>query len=271
MIEAARAGIAIKRVLITGGNRGIGAALAQVHAAHGYHVLVGARQPATAAQVVDAIRAAGGQAEVVPLDVADPASIERAAAQVEAGGSLDRLINNAGTVVVDLFERQPLDAVRAMFEVNVLGLIDLTQRLLPGMLARRTGHIVNHGSIAQVGVPTHTTYSATKAAVLALSDGLRRELRGTGVRVTCLVTPVVESAMARQVSEGAVRAGSYRLYMPPARRWLATETYAQRAFRALERAPAQYTTSQGRLFLGLHRWAPRWLFDFVMGRMFSRQ
>jgi short-subunit dehydrogenase len=256
--------------LITGANRGIGAELARVHAAHGYEVLVGARQLSSATEVVSAIRASGGQADGVELNLADPASIERACQQVLAGGPVDRLINNAGAVVVDLFELQPLAAVRAMFEVNVFGLIDLTQRLLPRMLARRSGHIVNHGSIAQVGVPTHTTYSASKAAVLALSDGLRRELRGTGVWVTCLLTPMVETAMARQTSEGAVRLGSYRLRLPPPRRWLSANTYAQRVFQALERAPAHYTTGQGRWFLRLHHWAPRWLFDFIVGRMFLR-
>jgi short-subunit dehydrogenase len=220
---------------------------------------------------VESIRASGQHAEALELDLADPASIERAAAGVIASGPVDRLINNAGMVVVDLFERQPLAAVRTMFEVNVLGLIDLTQRLLPGMIARRAGHIVNHGSIAWVGMPTHTTYSATKAAVISLSDGLRRELRGTGVKVTCLLTPAVATAMAETTAEGASRPGLFRLQVPSSKRWLPAHTYAQRVFRALEKAPAHYTTGEGRLFLWLYRWAPGWLFDLVVRRMFTRE
>jgi short-subunit dehydrogenase len=261
----------MKRVLITGANRGIGAELAKVHAANGYHVLIGVRQPSSAVELVNSIRANGHQADSVELDLTNPTSIEQAAQQVLATGPLDRLINNAGAVVVDLFERQTLSAVRAMFEVNILGLIDLTQRLLPGMIARGIGHIVNHGSIAYVGMPTHTTYSASKAAVLALSDGLRRELRGTGVKVTCLLTPVVATNMAETTSQGSSQPGRYQLQVPSSRRWLPAQVYAQRVFRALERAPAHYTTGEGHLFMLLYRWAPRWLFDLFVAHMFHRE
>jgi NAD(P)-dependent dehydrogenase (short-subunit alcohol dehydrogenase family) len=81
----------------------------------------------------------------------------------------------------------PAEQVRKLFELNVLGLIDLTQRALRGMLARKRGHIVNVASVAgYVSAPPISVYSASKFAVLGFSDGLRRELNGRGVAVTCV-------------------------------------------------------------------------------------
>ena len=258
-----------KNVLITGANRGIGLALARVHAARGFRVLVGARTVASAKAVVESIRSDGGRAEAVELNLTDRSSIERAAGYVDADGPLDRLINNAGVDLVDLLERQDPDAIRSMFEVNVVGLIDLTRRLLPAMISRGAGHIVNNASISYVGMPTRTTYSATKGAVVAFSDGLRRELRGTGVRVTCLVTPLVVTRMSEDASRDSDRPGVYRMRMPSATRWLSAEAYAERVFRALAGAPAHHTTSLARPLVWVHRHAPR-LLDFIVGRMFRR-
>jgi len=99
------------------------------------------------------------------------------------------LVNNAGIGWTGLVEDMSAPQVRKVFEVNVLGLIDLTQRVLPGMLERRHGHIVNVSSIAGwVSVPPLSVYSSTKFAVIGFTDGLRRELVGKGV-TAALVNP----------------------------------------------------------------------------------
>jgi len=110
-------------------------------------------------------------------------------ALVAAVGSVDVLVNNAGLGYSGLVEAMGPTDVRRLFEINVLGLIDLTMRVLPGMLDRRRGHIVNVASIAgYISSPPLTVYSATKFAVQGFTDGLRRELIGRGVGVT-LINP----------------------------------------------------------------------------------
>lgn len=110
-------------------------------------------------------------------------------ALVAAAGEVDVLVNNAGLGYSGLVETMPAFEVRRLFEINVLGLIDLTQRVLPGMLSRRRGHIVNVSSVAgYVSSPPFTVYAATKFAVNGFTDGLRRELAGRGVGVT-LINP----------------------------------------------------------------------------------
>lgn len=119
----------------------------------------------------------------------DVSSNDDRAALVDAAGPVDILVNNAGLGYSGLVETMPAFEVRRLFEINVLGLIDLTQRVLPGMLERRRGHIVNVSSIAgYVSSPPLTVYAATKFAVNGFTDGLRRELAGRGVGVT-LINP----------------------------------------------------------------------------------
>jgi NAD(P)-dependent dehydrogenase (short-subunit alcohol dehydrogenase family) len=107
----------------------------------------------------------------VPADVADDAD---RAVLVKQCDPVDVLVNNAGVGWKGVVETMPPDKVRQLFDVNVLALIDLTQRVLPGMLERRRGHIVNVGSIAgYVAAPGETVYCATKFAVQGFTDGLR--------------------------------------------------------------------------------------------------
>src|SRR5204863_7400198 len=104
-------------------------------------------------------------------------------------GTIDVLINNAGLGWHGLVEDMTPAMARQLVDINVIALIDLTQRVLPGMLERGSGHIVNMGSIAgYVGVPGEAVYSATKWAVQGFTDGLRREVQHRGVDVT-LIAP----------------------------------------------------------------------------------
>ena len=105
-------------------------------------------------------------------------------------------INNAGQMTGGLLEEQDMAAMYAMFQVNLVAVAHLTARVLPGMLARGHGKIVNNASISGYAhFPAATTYAASKAGVVALTESLRRELRGTGVDTLHLITPGVNTEM----------------------------------------------------------------------------
>jgi short-subunit dehydrogenase len=144
---------------------------------------------------------AARQSGITPFvaDVSDP---EGRAALVEAAGEVDILVNNAGVGWGGLVENMPAESVRQLFEVNVLALIDLTQRVLPGMLQRSRGHLVNVASVASwVATPGLSVYSSTKFAVQGFSDGLRRELLGRGVAVTTINPGPVATRFASRGDE----------------------------------------------------------------------
>ena len=192
-----------RTALVTGANRGIGRALTEALAARPLaRVLAGVRDPGAFAPIAPT---AGASPEVRPvhLDLSSRASIDAAA---DALGSdldgLDVLVNNAGQFVGGLLEEQDTGQVYAMVQVNLAAVIHLTQRVLPGMLARGRGTIVNNASIVGYAhMPAVTTYSATKAGVVAFSEALRREVDGTGVQVLHVVTPGVDTAMLDATDE----------------------------------------------------------------------
>jgi short-subunit dehydrogenase len=164
------------RVVVTGASTGIGRVTALRVARKGARVWAAARDEGR----LEAL--AGEHAGIVPVpsDVADDAD---RAALVKEAEPVDVLVNNAGIGWNGVVESMPPEKVRQLFDVNVLALIDLTQRVLPGMLERRRGHIVNVGSMAgYVAAPGETVYSATKFAVQGFTDGLRREVARRGVR-----------------------------------------------------------------------------------------
>jgi short-subunit dehydrogenase len=182
--------------LVTGASSGIGEDIAVQLAKKGARVWATARSE-------DALRAVASRQsgiEVFPADITDEGA---RAAVVEAAGPVDVLINNAGIGWNGLVEDMPFSAVRQLYEVNVLALIDLTQRALPGMLERKRGHIVNIASVASfVATPPLTVYSSTKFAVQGFTDGLRRELLGRGVAVTSINPGPVATRFFARADEG---------------------------------------------------------------------
>lgn len=167
-------------VVVTGASSGIGRATALLLASKGARVTAVARSSGPLDEL------AAESAGITPL-VADLTLDAGRAALVDAAGAVDVLVNNAGIGWLGQVEDMPAEQVRKLFDINVLALVDLTQRVLPGMLSRRRGHIVNVASVASwVSIPPLTVYSATKFAVQGFSDGLRREVAGRGVRVTTI-------------------------------------------------------------------------------------
>lgn len=186
-------------ILVTGANRGIGRAIvARLAAGPAQLVLAGVREP-------DAFAPLTGRAEVRPvrMDLSGRAAIDDCVdALGEQFAAVDVLVNNAGQMTGGLLEEQDMDAVYAMFQVNLLAVAHLTHRALPAMLSRGSGKIVNNASISGYAYfPGATTYAATKAGVVALSESLRRELRGTGVSVLTVITPGVNTDMLSATEE----------------------------------------------------------------------
>lgn len=179
--------------LVTGASTGIGLACAERLAKLGYRVYAGVRNEA------DAGRLAGlGSGRIVPvrLDVTDEAQIRSVRTQVEAargGGGLDVLVNNAGIAVAGPLEFLPLDQFRRVHEINVVGLLAVTQAFLP-LLRRVRGRIINIGSISgRVANPFVGAYAASKHAVEALTDSLRVEVAEWGVEVILIEPGVIQT------------------------------------------------------------------------------
>lgn len=174
--------------VVTGASRGIGLAVARALAANGAHVAMIARTERVLRAEATAI---GSRAVAVPCDIARAESVAdavRAIAHTFESGP-DVLVNNAGTFTLAPIDQVDPDAFGAELETNLVAPLRLIRAFLPGMKARRDGHIVTIGSIADREVfPANATYAPSKHGARALHEVLRLETRGTGVRAT-LISP----------------------------------------------------------------------------------
>jgi short-subunit dehydrogenase len=165
------------RVLVTGASRGIGRAIARLFVEQGYEVLGTSRTP-------DAIVERIASLTYLPLELRNPASV---AALAGAAGPVDILINNAGESQIWPGADIPLDRLRALYEANIFGTVGLIQAILPGMLGRRSGLIINIGSMTgKFSVPFQSGYASSKAALGAYTWSLRNEVRAFGVDAVML-------------------------------------------------------------------------------------
>lgn len=182
-------------IVVTGASTGMGAATAKELARRGFHVLAGVRREIDA----DALR--GDGIEPLILDITVESDVAAAAGRVAAdplGRPLRALINNAGIGVPGPVEALPIAEWRRQFEVNLFGHVAMTQALLPS-LRHSSGTVVNISSIGgKVALPTYAAYAGSKFALEALSDSLRREVRGSGVKVVVVQPGAVKTEIAER-------------------------------------------------------------------------
>jgi NAD(P)-dependent dehydrogenase (short-subunit alcohol dehydrogenase family) len=189
-----------KVILVTGASSGIGLASARALAHEGARVVLAARSLATLQAEAATIRAGGNDALAVHLDVADPASVERAVAHIlDRLGHVDVAINFAGNGGgLGLWQEAPADQLRAMIDTHLLGAERVARALLPAMLQRGSGRIVNVAStVGWAPMPAAAAYSAAKAAVLAFSEALHGELRDRGIAVCVFAPPHTNTQAGR--------------------------------------------------------------------------
>ncbi len=174
--------------LITGASGGIGLELARLFAAGGYDLVLVARSTTKLEELAGELRKHGAAVRVLAKDLARPESPEEVFRELEAAGvAVDVLVNNAGFATYGPFAETDLQKELEELQLNVVTLTHLTKKLLPGMLARRRGGVLNLASTAgfQPG-PLMAVYYATKAYVISFSEALAEELSGTGVTVSVL-------------------------------------------------------------------------------------
>jgi short-subunit dehydrogenase len=252
------------RALVTGASSGIGAAYARALRARGERVVLVARR---VDRLESLARELGGDSHaiVVPCDLASPGSAQALRDGLEARGiAVDVLVNNAGLGNTAPFEAQRLEAIRAMLDLNVRALVELTHAFLAGMRARGRGRIVNVASNAAFQpVPYLTVYAATKSFVLSFTEGLAEELRGTGVRVQALC-PGITATEFLEVAE--TRRGLLVTRMP----MMTAEQVVEASLRGLDagrvRVVAGWTNRL--LAFAAQRLAPRALARRVAGELY---
>ena len=197
-----------KVALITGASSGIGAATALKLAAQGVKVGLAARRIDKLQALEAQIKAAGGQATSIKMDVVDLASVQAGAEQlVGTYGGIDILFNNAGLMPISDVETLKVDEWHRMVDVNVKGVLNSTAAALPHLKQRGEGHIVNTSSIAGRKVfPGLSVYCATKHAIAAFSEGLRLEIAPKhNIRVTCIQPGAVDTELFEQISDTGYR------------------------------------------------------------------
>ncbi len=176
-----------KVVLITGASSGFGEDAARLFAREGCRVVLAARRLDRLQAMADKIQREGGEALAVPVDITNRADIENMVqTTLVVYEQIDILFNNAGIGRVAWFEdHTPERDIELLIQVNLIGLMQVTRSVLPHMLARRQGHIINMSSMAgQIAAPLITSYNASKFGVRGFTDALRREVAPLGIKVS---------------------------------------------------------------------------------------
>ncbi|HEX8230848.1 MAG TPA: SDR family oxidoreductase [Chloroflexia bacterium] len=192
-------------VVLTGASSGIGRETALRLAKRGAKVVVAARRDEALDDLVEEVRAAGGEATSVPTDVSVYSEVQALAnAAVETYGRIDTWVNNAGVLIVGEFENIELEDARTLFDINFWGEVHGVKAVLPIMREQGAGTIINVTSVtAQRPLPLMSVYSASKAALNGFSQAVRSELEGTGIELCILMpasidTPLYQNALTTE-------------------------------------------------------------------------
>lgn len=235
--------------IVTGGGRGIGRAIASSLVREGLTVWIADVDDAFGS---DTARAIG--ASFIHLDVRDPDAWRAAVDRIRRDdGPVEILVNNAGIMPIGAFLTQDPAADRRQFDINLWGVANGLRAVLPGMIALGRGHVVNVASVAgRVGTPHAAMYSATKHAVIGLTEAVRHEVRSTGVRLSYVLPSLVETELI---------AGTGRPIWPPVSR---PEHVADAVVDALKTGRVEiYVPRAGRLSVLLPALLPRRLTERI--------
>jgi short-subunit dehydrogenase len=176
-------------ILVTGASSGIGEATVRLFARQGYRIGMGARRLDRLEKLADEIYQGGGEALPVSADLSRLEDIQQLVGNtLDQFGQIDVLLNNAGFGRLGwLEELDPVQDIQAQLQVNLVALAQMTREVLPHMIERRSGHIINMASIAGlVATPTYSIYAASKFGVRGFTEGLRRDVSVFGIRVSAL-------------------------------------------------------------------------------------
>lgn len=180
--------IAGKTVLLTGASRGLGVYIARALAKEQATVVCVSRSKSGLEQTCDVIQSVGGKGISIPFDMKNVSQLSLLTQQIqEVVGPIDILINNAGIEIHRAFVDYSTEEIQSVFQTNLLAAMELTRLLLPSMMERGSGRIVNIASLAgKKGVAYNSIYSASKAGLIMWTDAMRQELIGTGVNISVI-------------------------------------------------------------------------------------
>ena len=235
--------------LITGANRGIGLGVAKMAATEGARLHLVSRAPMDNLESF-LIKTGAKEVKFYTADLSTREGIDKLIQQL-AEVKIDILFNNAGLLTGGLIEEQPLDDIYSMFQVNVNALVHLTRALIPGMVQRKKGKIINNASVsAFMHFPCASTYAASKAAVVAFTDCIEAELSDTGVTTLCLITPGIKTRMFDEIDK------KYSKNFDIPKDSISTDAYAEKIKSAII-DDKKYLLPDGTTSIGL--WLARYL------------
>ena len=194
--------------LITGGTRGIGKACALALADAGYRIAIIYKRNAGAAMtLVEELRSAGTDAECYSCDVASFSETRRTVEEVKKRfGRVDVLVNNAGIAQIKPFTDISEDDWDRIFDIDVKGVFNLCKHVVPDMISRKKGHIINISSMWGIdGASCEVHYSAAKAAVIGFTKALAKELGPSGIYVNCVAPGVIDTDMNSTLSDDVLK------------------------------------------------------------------
>ena len=180
----------MKKALITGGARGIGEAVSRVLSREGYYLYIHCNQ---SVEEAEGLASELGNASVVRGDLSDPDAVAQIASACK---DVDVLVNNAGVALVAPFDMISVEDARRMYEINLFAPINLARSILPSMISKKGGVIVNISSVfGESGGSCEVDYSAAKAALIGFTKALAKEVGPAGVRVNCVCPGIIDTDM----------------------------------------------------------------------------